>query len=76
MSFFRQVVVDIEGVVRDYLVPSNVPAPGKDLPPKYEDVEEAPPTYAATTMAREEVVALPEEEAAPPREEPKEESRA
>lgn len=40
----EQVVVDIEGVVRDFLVPA-APGSPKDLPPKYEDVEEAPPTY-------------------------------
>jgi len=45
----EQVVVDIEGVVRDYLVPAP-PAPGSDLPPKYEDVEEDPPTYDENTM--------------------------
>jgi len=44
----QQVVVDIEGVVRDYLVPSSGPAPGTDLPPKYEDVEEKPPKYEAS----------------------------
>lgn len=52
----QQVVVDIEGVVRDYLVPSSGPAPGTDLPPKYEDVEEKPPKYEAS-MAQEAAVA-------------------
>jgi len=47
----EQVVVDIEGVVRDYLVPTTATHPGKDLPPKYEEVEEAPPTYDPATMA-------------------------
>lgn len=47
----QQVVVDIEGVVRDYLVPSSGPAPGTDLPPKYEDVEEKPPKYEASMAA-------------------------
>jgi len=63
MAFPRpqQVVVDVEAVVRDLIGQSPLsasarggtttgPATGKDLPPKYEELEDLPPTYDPTTM--------------------------
>eukprot|EP00092_Neocalanus_flemingeri_P098218 GFUD01125234.1.p1 GENE.GFUD01125234.1~~GFUD01125234.1.p1 ORF type:complete len:237 (-),score=54.46 GFUD01125234.1:202-912(-) len=44
------VVVDVEAVVREYLSPVTVHSPLKDLPPKYEDVEDFPPQYDEQTM--------------------------
>jgi len=42
--------VDVESVVREYLSPVTTTSNPKDLPPKYEEVEELPPQYDATTM--------------------------
>lgn len=44
------VVVDVEAVVREYLSPTTTFSPLKDLPPKYEDVEDFPPQYDEHTM--------------------------
>jgi len=49
----EQVVVDVEAVVRDLFGGSEaVPEPGKDLPPKYEEVEDLPPVYDPATMVQ------------------------
>jgi len=71
MAFPRpqQVVVDVEAVVRDLIGQSPLaasartsgPAPGKDLPPKYEELEDLPPTYDPTTMPSQQQVNLPTE---------------
>jgi len=67
-------VVDVEAVVREYLSPTTTTSNPKDLPPKYEEVEELPPQYDSTTMeattpeasatVASATVALPEEPAA------------
>ena len=44
------VVVDVEAFVREYLSPATTFSPLKDLPPKYEDVEDSPPEYDEQTM--------------------------
>ena len=64
----EQTVVDVESVMREYLSPVTTMSNPKDLPPKYEEVEELPPQYDATTMesASQEpalTVAMPEEPA-------------
>lgn len=64
----QQTIVDVESVVREYLSPVTTMSNPKDLPPKYEEVEELPPQYDATTMetANQEpagTVAMPEEPA-------------
>jgi len=46
----QQTIVDVESVVREYLSPVTTMSNPKDLPPKYEEVEELPPQYDATTM--------------------------
>lgn len=46
----EQTIVDVESVVREYLSPVTAMSGPKDLPPKYEEVEELPPQYDATTM--------------------------
>jgi len=46
----QTVVVDVEAVVREYLSPTTTFSPLKDLPPKYEDVEDFPPQYDEHTM--------------------------
>merc|ERR1712008_57680 len=46
----EQTVVDVESVMREYLSPVTTISNPKDLPPKYEEVEELPPQYDATTM--------------------------
>jgi len=46
----QTVVIDVEAVVREYLSPTTTTAPLKDLPPKYEDVEDSPPQYDEHTM--------------------------
>jgi len=60
-----QTVVDVESVVREYLCPVTTASNPKDLPPKYEEVEELPPQYDANTMETAAdaptTVALPEE---------------
>ena len=60
--------MDVESVVREYLSPVTTVSNPKDLPPKYEEVEELPPQYDPTTMetANQEpavTVAMPEEPA-------------
>merc|ERR1712055_269403 len=61
----EQTVVDVESVVREYLSPVTTASNPKDLPPKYEEVEELPPQYDANTMetagATSATVAMPEE---------------
>lgn len=64
----QQTIVDVESVVREYLSPVTTVSNPKDLPPKYEEVEELPPQYDPTTMetANQEpavTVAMPEEPA-------------
>jgi len=65
----EQTIVDVESVVREYLSPVTTMSSPKDLPPKYEEVEELPPQYDATTMetASQEpgvTVAMPEQPSA------------
>jgi len=65
----QQTIVDVESVVREYLSPVTTMSSPKDLPPKYEEVEELPPQYDATTMetASQEpgvTVAMPEQPSA------------
>jgi len=56
MAFPRpqQVVVDVEAVVRDLIrspaSTASTAAAAKDLPPKYEEVEDLPPSYDPSTM--------------------------
>merc|ERR1712055_74623 len=61
----QETVVDVESVVREYLSPVTTASNPKDLPPKYEEVEELPPQYDANTMetagATSATVAMPEE---------------
>ena len=46
----QKVLVDVEAVVREYLSPTVASSHIKDLPPKYEDVEDFPPQYDEHTM--------------------------
>merc|ERR1719308_555866 len=46
----HQTVVDVESVMREYLSPVTTMSNPKDLPPKYEEVEELPPQYDPATM--------------------------
>ena len=50
MAFPRLQTVDVEAVVSEFVSPVTTFSYLKDLPPKYEDVEDIPPGYDEQTM--------------------------